>query len=85
MHEEGDEGVGDVSGSELEMVSFNLDELDLFGLVESLETDGVAVVPVRFVKRLDLHGLVESLEPLRLFRVNHGVLIKHHGHKSVDG
>jgi hypothetical protein len=84
LHEEGDEGVGDVFSSELEMIALNLDELNFLGFVEGLEADGVRVVPVTLVKRLNLHEVVEALEPLRLFRVDHSIFVKHYGHEGVD-
>ena len=84
MHEEGDEGVGDVFSSELEMIALNLDELNFLGFVEGLEADGVRVVPVTLVKRLNLHEVVEALEPLRLFRVDDGILVKHDEHGAVE-
>jgi hypothetical protein len=85
LDEEGDEGVGDVLSCELEMVTFNLDELNLLGFVKGLEADGIGFIPITILKGHDLHEVVKALEPLRLFRVNHGVLIEHHSHQSVDG
>ena len=83
--EEGNESVGNVLSGELEVVAFNLNVLNFARIGEGFESEDIVVVPVTLRERLDLFQFVEFLEPLRLFGVDHSVLVEHDVHEAVEG
>ena len=85
VHEERNEGVGDISLGELEMVTLDLGECDFLSLVEGLESNQVVLVEVAILKGHNalIFG-IEGLEPLRLLGVDHSVLGEHDKHESVE-
>ena len=67
------------------MITFNGDELNLLGLVESFHSDVVVFVEVAIFKWEDvLTGRVGYLEPFRLLWMDHGILREHNEHKAVQ-
>ena len=83
--EEGNDGVVDVISSELQMVTYNFNELDPASLIEGLHAKVVVLVEVRVLKGHHAAKLVQLLEPLGLFGVHHCVLREHHQERSVKG
>jgi len=67
------------------MISIDLGESDLVGLVKSLQTEDIALVEVTLGEWDKVHVVIEGLEPFTLLGVNHGVLAEHHQEESVHG
>lgn len=66
------------------MVSWQGDELDLTGFVQSFDTNVVLVVEISSIQWKDVAFFVKRLEPSSFFWIRNGILIEFDKHGSVD-